>query len=158
MIPWTALDRKDIKTNLRGVSTLIDEGFFSTPEILKEVLEYAVVDNGDKTLQHNLLHKGVNLIQLLLGQSSAPLTQLAARTAVHYKFPNLEFSSLSSFDVSDLVRSQGLPLELITHLQIVLLREKILSVLSEIDWDDWDVEEFSLNDSDEYDESDDEFW
>ena len=57
-----------------------------------------------------------------------------------------------------LVKSQGLPIEIVIDFQIVLLRHKILNALAETDWDLWDVEEFMLDESSEYDESDDEYW
>ena len=57
-----------------------------------------------------------------------------------------------------LVKSQGLPTEIVTDFKIVLLRHKILNALAETDWDLWDLEEFTLDESSEYDESDDEYW
>ena len=49
----------------------------------------------------------------------------------------------------------GLPTEVISNFQIVSLREKIINALAETDWD---VEEYMLDESSEYEESDDEYW
>ena len=52
----------------------------------------------------------------------------------------------------------GLPTEVISNFQIVSLRDKIINALAETDWDEWDVEEYMLDESSEYEESDDEYW
>lgn len=68
------------------------------------------------------------------------------------------FGRLSLNEVVCLVRRYSFLIEFIIDFQIVLLRYKILNVLVEIDWDLWDVEEFTLDVSSEYDELDDEYW
>ena len=57
-----------------------------------------------------------------------------------------------------MVLRYGLPTEVISNFQIVSLREKIINALAETDWDEWDVEEYMLDESSEYEESDDEYW
>ena len=57
-----------------------------------------------------------------------------------------------------MVLRYGLPTEVISNFQIASLREKIINALAETDWDEWDVEEYMLDESSEYEESDDEYW
>ena len=57
-----------------------------------------------------------------------------------------------------MVLRYGLPTEVISNFQIVSLREKIINALAETDWDEWDVEEYMLDESSEYEESDEEYW
>ena len=57
-----------------------------------------------------------------------------------------------------MVLRYGLPTEVISNFQIVSLRDEIINALAETDWDEWDVEEYMLDESSEYEESDDEYW
>ncbi|KAK2558117.1 hypothetical protein P5673_019698 [Acropora cervicornis] len=57
-----------------------------------------------------------------------------------------------------MVLCYGLPTEVISNFQIVSLRDKIINALAETDWDEWDVEEYMLDERSEYEESDDEYW
>ena len=95
---------------------------------------------------------------MLFGQSMCKLRQLASRMFIDGIYAGETFGLLSSSEVACLVRRHSLPTELITDFQIVLLRHKVLNALAETDWDLWDVEEFMLDESSEYDESDDEYW
>ena len=106
----------------------------------------------------NLKQFGISLIPMLFGQSMCTLRQLASRMFIDCVYAGEAFGRLSSNEVACLVRRYSLPTELITDFQIVLLRHKILNALAETDWDLWDVEEFTLDVSSEYDESDDEYW
>ncbi|KXJ22774.1 uncharacterized protein LOC110251807 [Exaiptasia diaphana] len=148
IIPWRAWGRFDVKSNVKAIGSLIDSGYFSTDKILKELMDYTIDKDSDDASLLKLFHKGKGLIQLLFGKRSCPLTQLAARTAVEHKFPGLEFSSFATHDIIKFVRREGLPLELISHFEIVLLRDKILNALAETDWDIWDMEQYFLDEID----------
>lgn len=140
------------------LAPLVDKGYFSTENILQELLEYVSWGSvGDESLL-KLKRFGIKLIPMLFGQSMCKLAQLASRVFINYMFASQTFGQLSSSEVMHLVRSLGLPTELSTDFQIVLLRHKILNSLAQTDWDDWDVEEFMLDEGSEYDESDDEYW
>ena len=158
IIPWSSVGRKNMSAICHELAPLVDKGYFSTEEILLELLEYASWGNASDTSLLNLKNFGINLIPMLFGQSMCKLVQLASRVFIDCKFTGETFGQLSSSEVMCLVRSQGLPSELITDFQIVLLRHKILNALAETDWDLWDVEEFTLDESSEYDESEDEYW
>lgn len=148
VIPWRAWGRYDVKSNVKAIGYLVDNDYFSTDKILKELLDYTIDKDSDDASLLKLLNKGKDLIQLLFGKRSCPLSQLAARSAVEHKFPGLEFSSFTTHDIIKFVRSQGLPLELISHFEIVLLRDKILNALSETDWDTWDMEQYFMDEID----------
>jgi len=158
IVPWSSVGRKNMSAICHELAPLVDKGYFSTEEILLELLEYASWGNASDTSLLNLKNFGINLIPMLFGQSMCKLVQLASRVFIDCKFTGETFGQLSSSEVMCLVRSQGLPSELITDFQIVLLRHKILNALAETDWDLWDVEEFTLDESSEYDESEDEYW
>lgn len=140
------------------LAPLVDKGYFSTKEILLELLEYTSWGSANDVALLNLKKFGVSLILMLFGQSTCRLRQLASRVYVRSSFTGEEFGLLNSSEVACLVRKQSLPTEIVTDFQIVLLRQKILNSLSETDWDLWDMEEFMLDESSEYDESDDEYW
>ena len=140
------------------VAPLVDKGYFSTENILQELLEYASLGSADDESLLKLKRFGIKLIPMLFGQCLCKLTQLASRVFIDYMFAGQTFGQLTSREVKHLVRGLSLPTELITDFQIVLLRHKILNSLAQTDWDDWDVEEFMLDESSEYDESDDEYW
>lgn len=142
----------------RELAPLVDKGYFSTEEILLELLEYTSWGNANDMALLNLKKFGISLIPMLFGQSTCRLRQLASRVFIESTFTGEEFGLLCSSEVACLVRRQSLPTELVTDFQIVLLRHKILNALAETDWDLWDVEEFMLDESSEYDESDDEYW
>ena len=134
----------------------MDAGYFSTVEVFQELLEYASLGNASDLL--SLKHFTVNLIPMLFGQSSCTLAQLSSRVFIGCKFSGEIFGQFSSSEVVSLVKSQGLPTEIITDFQVVLLRHKVLNALTETDWDLWDLEEFMLDEGSDYDESDDEYW
>lgn len=136
----------------------MDKGYFSTEEILLELLDYTSWGNPSDVSLLNLKQFGISLIPMLFGQSMCKLRQLASRMFIDGMYAGEAFGLLSSSEVACLVRRYSLPAELITDFQIVLLRHKILNALAETDWDLWDVEEFTLDESSEYDESDDEYW
>ena len=140
------------------LAPLVDKGYFSTEDILLELLEYVSWGNAGDLSLLNLKQFGIDLIPMLFGQSMCKLVQLASRVFIDCKFTGKTFGQLSSSEVMHLVRSHGLPTELVTDFQVVLLRHKILNALSDTDWDLWDVEEFMLDESSEYDESGDEYW
>ena len=140
------------------LAPLVDSGYFSTQEILLELLEYVSWGNSSDESLANLKHFGISLIPMLFGQSMCKLVQLASRRFIDCRFTGRAYGQLSSSEVMCLVKSQGLPTEIVTDFQIVLLRHKILNALAETDWDLWDLEEFTLDESSEYDESDDEYW
>ena len=158
VIPWSSIGRKDILLTCHELAPLVDSGYFSTEEILLELLEYASWGNSSDESLANLKHFGISLIPMLFGQSMCKLVQLASRRFIDCRFTGRAYGQLSSSEVMCLVKSQGLPIEIVTDFQIVLLRHKILNALAETDWDLWDVEEFMLDESSEYDESDDEYW
>lgn len=136
----------------------MDKGYFSTEEILSELMEYTSWGNPSDVSLLNLKQFGISLIPMLFGQSMCKLRQLASRMFIDGMFTGETFGLFSSSKVACLVRRHSLPTELITDFQIVLLRHKILNASAETDWDLWDVEEFMLDESTEYDESDDEYW
>ena len=136
----------------------MDKGYFSTAEILLELLEYTSWGNPSDVSLLNLKQFGISLIPMLFGQSMCKLRQLASRMFIDNIYTGETFALLSSREVACLVRRHSLPNELVTDFQIVLLRHKILNASAETDWDLWDVEEFMLDESSEYDESDDEYW
>ena len=142
----------------RKLVPLVDKGYFSLEEILLELLEYASCGNANDVALLNLKKFGISLIPMLFGQSTCRLCQLASRVFIKSSFMGEEFGLLSSSEVACLVRKQSLPTEIVTDFQIVLLRQKILNSLSETDWDLWDMEEFMLDESSEYDESEDDYW
>lgn len=150
-----AWGRLDVKSNIKAIAPLIDNGYFSTDKILKELLDFTIEKDSDNAPLLKLYSKGKRLLQLLFGKKSCPLSQLAARTAVEHRFPGLGFSSFSPDHIVQFVRSQGLPLELITHFEVVLLRDKILSALAETDWNVWDMEQYFMDDIDSDDSIDD---
>ena len=158
IIPWSSIGRKDTSAVCRELAPLVDKGYFSTEEILLELLEYTSWGNPSDVSLLNLKQFGISLIPMLFGQSMCMLRQLASRMFIDGMYAGEAFGRLSSNEVACLVRRHSLPTELITDFQIVLLRHKILNALAETDWDLWDVEEFTLDVSSEYDESDDEYW
>lgn len=158
IIPWSAIGRKDTAEVCRELAPLVDKGYFSTEEILLELLEYTSWGNTKDVSLLKLKQLGISLIPMLFGQSMCKLRQLASRMFIESIYTGETFAVLSSSEVACLVRTHSLPTELITDFQIVLLRHKILNALAETDWDLWDVEEFMLHESSEYDESDDEYW
>ena len=158
VIPWSSIGRKDILLTCHELASLVDSGYFCTEEILLELLEYASWGNSSDESLANLKHFGISLIPMLFGQSMCKLVQLASRRFIDCRFTGRAYGQLSSSEVMCLVKSQGLPFEIVTDFQIVLLRHKILNAVAETDWDLWDVEEFMLDESSEYDESDDEYW
>lgn len=158
IIPWSSIGRKDTSAVCRLLAPLVDKGYFSTEEILLELLEYTSWGNPSDVSLLNLKQFGISLIPMLFGQSMCKLRQLASRMFIDSMYAGKAFGRLSSNKVACLVRRHSLPAELITDFQIVLLRHKILNALAETDWDLWDVEEFTLDVSSEYDESDDEYW
>lgn len=158
IIPWSAIGRKDTAEVCRELAPLVDKGYFSTEEILLELLEYTSWGNTKDVSLLKLKQLGISLIPMLFGQSMCKLRQLASRMFIESIYTGETFAVFSSSEVACLVRTHSLPTELITDFQIVLLRHKILNALAETDWDLWDVEEFMLHESSEYDESDDEYW
>lgn len=158
IIPWSSIGRKNMSVICHELAPLVDKGYFSTEEILLELLEYASWGNAGDLSLLNLKQFGIDLIPMLFGQSMCKLVQLASRVFIDCKFTGETFGQLSSSEVMHLVRSHGLPTELVTDFQVVLLRHKILNALADTDWDLWDVEEFMLDESSEYDESGDEYW
>lgn len=158
IIPWSSIGRKDTAAVCRELAPLVDKGYFSTEEILLELLEYTSWGNTKDVSLLKLKQLGISLIPMLFGQSMCKLRQLASRMFIESIYTGETFAVLSSSEVACLVRRHSLPTELITDFQIVLLRHKIFNALAETDWDLWDVEEFMLHESSEYDESDDEYW
>ena len=159
MIPWTSTGRKNVEDICHKLAPLVDKGYFCTKDILMELLEYASWGNGGETEPaFGMKYFGTDLVMMMFGHSSCKLTQLASRAFIDCKFVGNTFGKLSSSEVIHLVKSHGLPTEVISNFQIVSLRDKILNALAETDWDEWDVEEFILDESSEYEESDDEYW
>ena len=158
VIPWSSIGRKDMLLTCHELAPLVDSSYFSTEDILLELLEYASWGNSRDESLANLKHFGISLIPMLFGQSMCKLVQLASRVFINCRFTGRAYGQMSSSEVMCLVKSQGLPTEIVTDFQIVLLRHKILNALAETDWDLWDLEEFMLDESSEYDESDDEYW
>ena len=159
MIPWTSAGRKNVTDICHKLAPLVDKGYFCTKDILMELLEYASWGIGGETEPSlDMKHFETDLVTMMFGQSSCKLTQLASRAFIDCKFVGNTFGKLSSSEVIHLVKSYGLPTEVISNFQIVSLREKIINALAETDWDEWDVEEYMLDESSEYEESDDEYW
>lgn len=151
LIPWSSQGRKDANAVLKEITPLVDSEYFLTQEIHEEMLEYA--DDGLTRLRF----QGNKLIQNLFGNRTT-LKQLASRTFINSCFLGNQFGDLSSLEIVEIAYSHGLPSEVITDFQVILLKHKILNSLKETDWDLWELEEFSLYQSDDYDESDDEYW
>lgn len=159
MIPWTSTGRKNVADICHKLAPLVDKGYFCTKDILMELLEYASWGIGGETEPSlDMKHFETDLVTMMFGQSSCKLTQLASRAFIDCKFVGNTFGKLSPSEVIHLVKSYALPTEVISNFQIVSLREKIINALAETDWDEWDVEEYMLDESSEYEESDDEYW
>ena len=144
-----------MKYRLHQLASLIDGGFFNTKEILKEILEYAAVERTGDAALLRLRRLDMALIGLTFGRFSCSLAQLSARSFISATYTPQTFESLSTADLLVIIRKLGLPRICVVHFQVVLLREKILSILAETDWGEWSMEEFS---DDSNDESDGEYW
>ena len=157
LIPWPSIGRDldNLHSSLHKLSSLVDDGYFNTTDILNEILEYAAVERSSDEALARLRRLGKALIDLTFGSLSCSLTQLAARAFVSATFQGGTFESFSTSDVLALVKRLRLPRVCVTHFQVVLLREKIFGSLAESNWDEWSMEEFS---EDSMDESDCEYW
>ncbi|XP_068738789.1 ankyrin-3-like [Montipora capricornis] len=119
-IPWSSIGRNSVVGICQEVALLVDKGYFSTKEILAELLEYASWGNaGDKVPLLNLNHFGTDLVLMMFGQTTCKLTQLASRAFIDSKFAGNTFGQSSLREVMHLLKAYDLPTELIVDFQIV---------------------------------------
>eukprot|EP00118_Oscarella_pearsei_P007807 m.39151 g.39151 ORF g.39151 m.39151 type:complete len:465 (+) comp32678_c0_seq3:70-1464(+) len=167
LIPWTnksdggQLPFKRPTNALDFVARLVDQGYFCTSTVIDAVLDPFFVPHGDP-LQRLRALRG-RLVSQLFGRASCSLSQLAARTVFRLAFgkaaPGVCSVDARTVHLKRLVSLLGLPVDVMTRFQVILLGERIADRLSEFDWADDDMADYGTvsgsDDEDDGDEDDD---
>ncbi|CAH1799334.1 unnamed protein product [Owenia fusiformis] len=159
----------NIPQSYRFLAQMMDSGFFSKPEISRELFEY--IDTDFPELSH-LQGLGSKLLPAIFGNTSSSLRQQCARTIFqrcfikcrkphHLLFPPGTigyFFTLEDFDLPEaywryltelidvpvlknLVTILGLPKDLLSSFEIELLRQRLFSKFMQFQWFEWYDEE-----------------
>lgn len=163
LIPWDSSSSPRPTTVTDAKLVLVDEGYFQTADVIDELLDkdYVLEDRSFGRLRRF----GCKLIPLLFGTSSCSLTQLCCRRLFELLVSSSNvitcFEDVQSIDdvrthhLESLLSTLGAPMDLLPHMKIALLRERIKWTLSQQDWND-DDDEINSDDGDR--ESDGEYW
>ena len=151
LLTWATQSPQGARIWAAELASLVDRGYFSTPEMREEMLEYAEDGLSRRRFQ------GVPLIKNLFGNRVA-LTQLASRALVSSWFSDEEFGGFSEEDVAVVVHSRGIPSDVVAEFQVVLLKCRVLKAVREMDWHAWQLDEISLSEGDDFGESEEEYW
>ena len=160
LIPWDSSSSP--RSTITGAGfQLVDDGYFQTADVIDELLGENYI-SADTSLR-GLRRFGCKLVPLLFGKTSCPLTQLCCRRLFSILLPLMTgFKDLQTIvevkthHLKSILSTVNAPADLLAQMQITLLRERILTTVSQYNWNDDDDDDVI---SDNYDEeSDGEFW